>query len=315
MTTELQLRLDAAFYDLTQEAAAGLASAAEAAYDRDFGALILPALYQYRRGYAEAPAWILVQATEFAPRPLTVERFLVRAVYSSPNQIRALLDLMAAEGWFDREREDYHLTPAGEQLHREVVEHRQSALLAYDTVDDALIERLAALLDRVVTAAITHPDLPDRWCLSHSRNRAPLADSPPLLRLVHYCDDLNALRDDAHLAACGKYNLPSAVREPLALACAGQARTATVLSQQLPFRGFSTAEWQDALDHLEDQGHLTHDRDGYSPTEAALLVRADIEYLTDLYYYAPWSVLSASEMEEAFEGLLSIREATSGAAE
>ena len=41
---------------------------------------------------------------------------------------------------------------------------------------------------------------------------------------------------------------------------------------------------------------------------AGTRARLDIEYLTDSYYYAAWSVLSDSEMEETFEALLVVRQ-------
>lgn len=36
-------------------------------------------LMQIRRGYAESPAWMMIQAKEFDPEPLTVEKLMIRA--------------------------------------------------------------------------------------------------------------------------------------------------------------------------------------------------------------------------------------------
>lgn len=304
------LRLDAAFYDLTQEAGWGLTAVAMATYERDFGPQdpALPALLEFRRGLAEAPSWIVTQAVEFNPLPLTVERFLVRAVFSSPRIVSACLDLMTSEGWFDCDGDAYHLTPFGHSVYGAARDYAQSALAAFDAIDPAAFDRLAVLLRRVIDAALISSDVPTHWCLSHSRRRAPDDELPSVVHFVQYCDDLNALRDDAHLAAFGRYAVLPAAREPFALVASGTASNAEDLFAKLAYRGHSVVEFQDALQHLVGHGLIELRRDGFTATEAGLLVRADIEYLTDSIFYAPWSVLEAAEMEELYALLLTVRD-------
>jgi hypothetical protein len=310
-TSEPVLRLDASFYDLTQEAGWGLTAAAVAAYQNDFGPQDPPPpqLLSLRRGVAEAPSWVLTQAFEFLPQPLTVDLFLGRAVFSSPRLVRGLMDLMASEGWFDRVGDEYQLTPAGRQVFEARRDYERSALIAFDGVPAEQTERLALLLGRVVGVALDHPEVPVRWCLSHSRRRAPEEELPAVVHFEQYCDDLNALRDDAYLSACGKYAIPPAVREPFGLVCAGQAMTAEELFARLAYRGFSVGELGESLQTALGMGLLEAGRDGFVPTEAGLRAIADIEYLTDFVFYAPWSVLAAEEMEEVFELLLAVRRA------
>jgi hypothetical protein len=90
------------FYNLSQSLAGAI-----------FGAMIKymerpsdspPPLLQLRRGRAEAPAWFLVQALEFDPEPISVEKLRVRDIYASERIVFSLLELMASEKW---------LTPAG----------------------------------------------------------------------------------------------------------------------------------------------------------------------------------------------------------
>lgn len=307
MTSGLvELRLDSSFYDLTQEAGWSLAAAALAAYAEPPE---LPPLLALRKGLAEAPSWILTQAIEFHPQPLSVDHFMVRAVFSAPSLIGGLMELMAAEGWFERRGADYILTPAGQDVYWTQRDHQDAALVAFDRAPAQSLDALATSLGKVVAAAMASEDLPARWCLGRSRNRAPSDNAKSVLRFIQYVDDLNALRDDAHLSAMGKYAIPAAAREPFALVCAGVARTAEDLRELIGYRGFSGEDLLQSLRYLAGAGLLEEVVDGFTPSEAGTRARLDIEYLTDSYYYAPWSVLSDGEMDETFEALLAVRDA------
>ena len=100
------------FYELTQEFQGAIFQVGMALQSEP-----LPpsdnVLLQLRRGYAESPAWFLVQAQEFDPEPLSVSRLRTRAVWSSERIVSAILDLMASEKWLDRLGDDYYLTQDG----------------------------------------------------------------------------------------------------------------------------------------------------------------------------------------------------------
>lgn len=303
----MELRLDSSFYDLAQEAGWSLTAAALAAYDGQ--APDLPPLLSFRKGLAESPSWILTQAIEFQPQPLSVDRFMVRAVYSAPGLVNGLFEVLAAEGWLERRGSDYLLTPAGQDIYWAQRDHQDAALVAFDRVAAPAFETLAANLGRVVGAAMVSEDVPSRWCLARSRNRAPSEHAKPVLRFVQLVDDLNALRDDAHLSAMGKYALPPAAREAFGFVCAGAARTADDLRELIGYRGFSAEDLLESLRYLAGAGLVEEAVDGFAPTESGVRARLDIEYLTDAYYYAPWSILGDRDMEETFEALLAVRDA------
>ena len=160
-----------------------------------------PALLTIRGGYAESPAWYMIQAAEFDPEPLTVEKLRVRDIYASPSLALALLEMLASEKWLDRRGADYFLTAAG----REVVERlkgRPAQFLAdIEPLSADEINQIEARLRRIIDASLAAPTPPGSWCLAHSRRRAPADDSPAIVKLFHYFSDFNAFRDDAHMAA------------------------------------------------------------------------------------------------------------------
>jgi helix-turn-helix protein len=303
--------LDAAFYDLTQEIGGAIFGAMLAAQARSGEAPDPPtALLQVRRGYAESPAWFLVQAGEFAPEPLTVAGLRMRDVYASERIVAALLEMMASEQWLDRDEAGaYHLTEAGRAQAQRLRPRQHTLIAAIEPPAGLQLERLAGLLDRVVEASQASAEPPGAWCLVHSRRRAPAAGAPALVRIFQYVEDINAFRDDAHMAAWRPLGVEGHAWEAFSLVCGGQAGTAARLFEQLAHRGYSRGEYAAALEDLARRGWLERfDTEAYRAAEAGQAVRAEVEQRTDAYFYAPWSCLSGDAIAEAHALLLRLRD-------
>jgi hypothetical protein len=306
------VKLDAAFYDLTQEVANVIFGAMLAAQRRaDEQPEPPPPLLQVRRGYAESPAWFLVQAAEFEPEPLTVENLRVRDVYASERVVAALLVLMAVEGWLDRDAAGaYHLTAAGRAQYQRLRPRQHALIATLDPPPDAQATHLADLLCRVIDASVASPGPPGTWCLSHSRRRAPAADAPPLVRIFQYSEDINAFRDDTHMAAWRPYEIGGHAWEAFGMVCDSQAATADALLGQLSHRGYARTEYAEALAELARRGWLEQagEPGTYRVTEAGRATRAAAERMTDEYFYAPWSCLTEGEIAMVHDLLIRLRD-------
>ncbi|MBA3826282.1 MAG: hypothetical protein H0X24_20575 [Ktedonobacterales bacterium] len=303
-------------YPLLEEVANGFGMAFGVLRQRSTEPMVTPPLLlQFRAGHAESPGWLLIQAQEFAPTPLTVALFRQRDVYGAPRLIRALLDVLVTEGWFvDVAPEAYALAPLG----RDILERsqlRRAALLAQLapslTVD---LARLAALLQRVSTASLRDATLFDPWCFAHSRQRAPAVAAPPILQLFHFGDDFNALRDDAHMAAWQPLGIPGAAWEAFAFVCAGQATSAADLMPHLAQRGYTQPEYAALLDDVAARGWLQHTAEGFAVTALGRQVRSQVEQQTDHYFAAPWGVLSSDEYHLTETLLTQLRDELNGVA-
>jgi hypothetical protein len=290
---------NAALYDLTQDAQGAMVGGALAVRNKKGLPPFDPptALMQVRRGYAESPAWFLVQATEFAPEPLTVEKLRVRDIYASEKLVKALLELMASEKWLDVVGEDYTLTETGQAAIEANRQRTRSLMTDFTPIPQPEIERLESLLRRIIETSLTCPEPPDTWSLVHSRNRAPTADSPAVLRLFHHFSDINAARDDAHMAAFMPHKVSGYVWEAFSWVCNGKT-TAAELYEELAYRGYSRHDYADALKTLAARHWVQADGEAYSPTEIGKVVRQKVEQLTDDYFYAGWSCLDEDELEE-----------------
>jgi DNA-binding MarR family transcriptional regulator len=299
--------LNSTTYDLTQKLQEALFQAGIAL--QPDGKAPPPAshspLMQVQRGYAESAGWILTQAQEFDPEPLSVERFRVRAVWSSQRIVCALLDLMTAEKWFDRIKDDYYLTEEGRMLIQAVKDRWNRILIPLEEhLSEGDILSLEKLMRRVLDASLTSAVPRSKWSLQHSRRRAPADDAPVIMQLFHHSSDFNAYRDDSHMAALQPSGVEAFAWEAFSLVCNGAADTAKGVFDQLTYRGYSISEFAEGLHDISRRGWLeTQGVECYAVTLAGRKVLEEVEYLTDQYFFSAWNCLSAAEIQELLEGM------------
>ena len=303
------MKLNAAFYAQLEATAAPLYRAMGTVAQSQAEQPARPPLLQVQSGRAESPAWYMVQAAEFDPEPLTVANLRVRDIYASESIAQALLELLAAEKWLDRRGDAYYLTEEGRKVTAQLLT-RGSSLLAQVTIPENVdLERLERFLRRVIDASLECEEPPGNWCLRHSRRRAPSDDESAPIRLLQYFSDFNAFRDDAHMAAWQPKGITGQQWESFSFVVNGQADSAESLYEQLAYRGYSTENFAAALSQLASRGWLSRSNEPFTVTKKGRAIHAEVEDLTDQYFYRPWeTALTKAELEETVELLRVMRE-------
>ena len=304
--------LDAQFYDLIQSLWGAFAGAMAAVRLPDPTPLPLP-LLQVQAGQAESPAWFLIQAAEFDPEPLSVARLRVRDIYAAERIVAALLEVMAAERWFDRRGDDYHLRAEGRAVLDRIRANRTRRLSALALPDEPLTRLERALRD-VLDRSLVAGDPPGTWSLAHSRRRAPADDAPPAEKLFQYVADVNAFRDDCHMAAWRPLDVAGIVWETFGLVADGTAPTADALFMALSYRGYSVADYAAALENLAARGWAGPTADGWQVTADGRAVRAAAEQRTDAAFYAPWAHLPAADVLALRDDIVTLNQQLTDAA-
>jgi hypothetical protein len=210
--------------------------------------------------------------------------------------VAALLTIMASEQWFDRRGDDYHLRAEGRAVLDRIHVNRYRWLGALDLPEAGY--RLERRFRDLLNLSLAAGDPPGVWCLAHSRNRAPDEDSSIAPKLFQYVADFNAFRDDCHMASWRPLSIEGYAWEAFGLASDGACPTAGALFDALAHRGYSVADYAAALDDLAGRGWVRPNGGDYTVTDSGRAVRAEVERLTDAYFYAPWSALSPAEVLE-----------------
>jgi len=312
VTDTADYTLDAAFYDFTQDVIGALFEAMGAVRARSGEQFpVPPPALLLRGGYAESPGWFLVQAHEFDPEPLTVEALRVRDVYGSERIVSALLEIMAGEKWLDRnEAGEYHLADEGRAVMERIHKRQHGFMSELAPLPGGETAELEQLLDRVIGACLSSQTAAGAWCLAHSRKRAPGDEALPLERIRQYLEDLNAFRDDAHMASWRSHGVKGYEWEAFSQVCEGQAASGDAIFDVLAHRGYSRLEYAAALSGLAQTGWLLAGDSGevYEVTQAGREVRDAAEEFTDEYFYTPWKTLPTQELRRLQELLTRLRD-------
>ncbi|MEO5952952.1 MAG: hypothetical protein ABIQ44_10860 [Chloroflexia bacterium] len=320
-TKQAAMEMNAAFYDFTQEVVGAIFQAMGIMRARSTEVFpVVPPILLLRGGLAESPGWFLIQAMEFDPAPLTFEGLRVRDIYASERIVAALLEIMASEKWLDRTQSgEYYLTEQGREVYARIRGRHQlflTGIKLLEVMPEEEIVELEGLLAKVINDCLKAKGEDKPWSLKYSRNRAPGAEALPLDRVRQYLEDVNAFRDDAHMAAWKPFCSEGYVWEAFSLVCDGQASSAEDVFEALSHRGYSRSEYAGGLNGLVGQGYLEGDNEGegYRVSEKGREMRAVVEKATDEYFYGPWRVLSVREQERMVKLLTRLRDGLRGLA-
>ncbi len=243
-------------------------------------------------------------AVSEAPNPLTPEVYLERAPYQDRANILTQFSGAVERGILEPAGDEaYLLTEKGQTIAEKIPATAVTTAKTMHPISEKETERLAALLKQVVDASLAANE-PAHPNLARSRFYDPGAAAPVIERLRRYLNDLNAFRDDAHIAAWRVYDLEGYEWEAFSHiwgenVWGDEVATAVEVAEKLAFRGYDEAEYKAALQDCCERGLLTESAAGkYQLTEKGTELRQEAEDATDNYFYGPWSALFVPELIE-----------------
>lgn len=242
-------------------------------------------------------AFGLLLAASLDPEPISNEVNHRRSPYSAPTNWETPLATLVEKGLLAADGDgDHYLTEDGRSVLTHFLDTFRNHL---GTVGTGLeLERPAALLGRVVNACLNVPEPPGAWAAHQSHKLMPDDDAPALARIDQLLDDLNAFRDDAHIAAFAPYGISGHGWELFTYLWRGEVSSAAEMAEKMSFRGYDEAAYAAAMDDLVARGWAKAHGDNFVLTTPGKEVREAAETQTDRYFYLPWHALSLAESEE-----------------
>ena len=275
-------------------------------------------------GMGECDWYLLLPALTFDPEPISSAKLLVRVPFYAPHIYENRLQRLSELGYLkatapdknggEYPRYEYNLTESGRMTIQWIIQSADVAMAGMHPLPLDESESAAELLHRIVLAAVETPEPPEKWALSHSRRTDHSLVAPVVVRIDQYLTDLNAYRDDCHLAAWQQHVETQDVTPPawevltqLWKADAvkeGAGYTLEELAQMLERRGHSRQVYSDGLKSLVSLGWVHADKKVYRVTVLGQTARQMAEFRTDQYFYVPWRTLEASELSDLKEMLV-----------
>jgi len=251
----------------------------------------------------------LFLAYNLGPEPISADLFQLRNPYANPDSVQEILKDAAAAGYLEKTGEgEFRPTQKGsstiEAVHKAFFSH-------VNQVNQFPIEQLKELCSLMakLVGSINQTDLGGRKiCFDASYGGHIQVEPGTLSHVDQLLDDLNAFRDDAHIAAWTPVGVDGHTWEVLTLVWNGEATTAETLNERLPYRQYTAEDYQGSLEDLVQRGWIEEGVEGYLVTDAGKKIRDEAEAVTNENYYRPWKVLTDSELTRIGDLLKELKE-------
>ncbi len=249
-------------------------------------------------------------ANNLLPKPISADVLSKRTPYGKPENYAITLADTAEAGYLDADGAGgYIVSEKGAQAINESHTAFYGHINKQSQFPADKMAKIAALLKKLVLSSTQAEFKNGTTALDISYGGHPEVDSGTLAEVDQHLDDLNAFRDDAHIEAWMRSGVNGQLWETLSFVWNGEANTAEKLAERLPFRNYSAEEYAKALGELQELGWIKSSDDGFVATAAGKKVREDGETATDELYFAPWTILSDTELEKLAELLGELKEA------
>lgn len=253
----------------------------------------------------QLPEWSTLVSAQLCEPPFRLDVLANRMPYASPALLQTRVGALLSKGFLQEVApQEYILTDQATDLVGQWVERGREHLASLAPLPGKDLQRLAALLARVVQAALAAPPPPDKERLLGSRRLAPASAAVPMVQVDQCLTDLYWFRDDAHVAAWRKAGLDSISTEVLTLLWRGEAQDVDGLSAALSERrGYTCEDYASCVQTLAERGLVDASPPTLAVTAAGRALREEIEATTDRYYMFPWTILLPVEVKQ-FRDLL-----------
>ncbi|MEK6754436.1 MAG: MarR family winged helix-turn-helix transcriptional regulator [Chloroflexota bacterium] len=248
------------------------------------------------------PGWItwLSALFVFGPAPLTTAGFMRLFPYGSAGVLEARFGLAVKHGiLIASEENEYHATEKGMDWRNQMIQAAIDSIAHLQPIPPADLQKLVDYSRRLTEASLAAPEPPSKFGASHYFENMHPQEGEYLLRFfIHYFGTLDKYRGNAHLATWKHYNIEGNRWEVLSYVWRGEINTLDKLYNELSFRGITRDEYAEILQELVERGWVEETSGEYQLTAEGKRIREEAEALTDRYFFAPWSCLNESELED-----------------
>ncbi len=248
------------------------------------------------------------QALFFANN-LKPELFLKRNPYAKPESVLEILEDAVEAGYLEVDGQGgYRPAEKGSSAIEAVHKAFYAKINQINQFSDEKLKELASLLATLVDSIDQSELAGGKICYKVSHGGHIQVELGTLAQVDQLLDDLNAFRDDAHIAAWKPVGVDGHTWEVLTLVWNGEANTVEKLVERLLYRQHEAGEYQVTLQDLVQRGWIEEDTEGYLVTEEGKKIRDKAEADTNTNYFKPWEALSEEEINRLGDLLSELKE-------
>jgi hypothetical protein len=265
---------------------------------------------QFRKGAEKAGLtrdefWLLTRLRYF-PGTVTSGDFLTFGPYTSLATYERQLESLVAKKFAEAvDISRYRSAEAGHKLVDQLYRDYFAAIARHDRLNDADVQRLGALADRVVAFLVRQPDVPSP--ITNATRSASPESTRPWVYAERRVTALAVFRDDAHIAAWREDGW-SGPRIAVSTALFKAAQPLPLDQLRAAVAQLSDKDFKSAVSALHSGAEVSHNaEDIYQLTAAGRQARQVIEDMTDRNYAVLVNALSSDDLKELVELLEQVR--------
>jgi hypothetical protein len=198
-------------------------------------------------------------------------------------------------------RESYRATELGMTVATRLFHSANEAIAPLHPMPEESLQRLVNLLARMSDAAFGLPEPPPHFILTRKRELYRRMEMVASLEgFVAHNLELEGHRDDCYLTAWGEYHVEGHAWDMLDFLSRSDTVTFADMHGKLSRRGVTEEVHVGDVKELVRRGWMEESSDVIRITSAGKQVRAEVEAETERPFFAPWSCLNESELEELY---------------
>ncbi len=261
---------------------------------------------------ANLPNWgllLLMVAQSNAPKAMSVDTILAQIPYMNPDTLTAHIQETADAGFLAPNGSGYHINDSGKSTVSSILDSVSNWVDQDVSMDTGQLEAMYQTLNQMSQGFQNSQEPETKPALDSAQFFSPEEDAPILLRISRTIAEIAAFRDDAHVAAFSKYEVPAYEWEAFSHVWGeniwgDQVNTAVDVSQKLGFRGYSEEAYAKALEAAVKRGWLSkNDKNVYALTDKGRDIREEAEQETNRLFFTPWQFFAPRELNELSKGI------------
>ena len=236
----------------------------------------------------------------FGSEPITTANFMRIFPYGLERHNEERFASAVQHGYLVSDgRNGYTPTEFGMKAAHKVWRAAGDSLASLKPMSEAQMEKAFDYLARIGKAALSAPEPPSPYFMTHKRENYKLFPILyPLERFIILFGELSAYRDDMYVATWGAHGVAGHAWEALDFISQSDAIPFDDLHAKLSRRGMTEKIHAGDVKELARRGLVEEGSGVVQITPKGKQKRAEVEAETDHLFFAPWSCLSESELEE-----------------
>ena len=235
----------------------------------------------------------------FEAELFTVADYMRIFPYGQARKNEELLASAVQQGYLDSDgKGGFRATEFGRNTARKIFSAADDSIAHLQPLPDQSFQTLVNLLYRLVEASFAMPEPPAHFVLDHKRNMRRLPVTGSINHVERYISELGGFRDDMYIASWGAHQVQGHVWETFEQIIQNGTLTFDDLFARVERRVPTRELLAENVQKLAWRGWVDDAAGKIQITAAGKQVRAEVEAETERLFFAPWSCLSESELEE-----------------